>query len=62
MGAAALLRRGKQILKGANMDTKCRAETEGKSIQRLPHLGILPIYSLQNQTLVDAKKCLLKGA
>ena len=33
-------------------DTKCGAETEGKAIQRLPHLGIHPIYSYQTQTLL----------
>jgi hypothetical protein len=38
------------------MDTKCGTKTEGKAIQRLPHLGIHPIYSYQTQTL-DAKKC-----
>ena len=27
------------------METKYGAETEGKAIQRLPHLGIHPIYS-----------------
>jgi hypothetical protein len=26
------------------METKCEAETEGKAIQRLPHLGIHLIY------------------
>jgi hypothetical protein len=25
-------------------ETKCGAETEGRTIQRLPYLGILPIY------------------
>ena len=30
----------------------CVAETEGKAIQRLPHLGIHPIYSHQTQTLL----------
>jgi hypothetical protein len=40
------------ILTGANMEIKCRAETEGKTIQRLPHLGTNPIYSYQNQTLL----------
>jgi hypothetical protein len=29
------------------METKCGAETEGKAIQRLPHLGIHPIYRHQ---------------
>jgi hypothetical protein len=43
MDASVLLRRENKIFTGENMDTKCRAETEGKSIQRLPHLGIHPI-------------------
>ena len=34
------------------METKCGAETEGKDIQRLPHLGIYPIYSHQNWMLL----------
>jgi hypothetical protein len=43
--ALVLLRRGNKILMGGNMETKCGAVTEGKAIQRLPHLGIHPIYS-----------------
>jgi hypothetical protein len=39
MGTVVLLRRGNKILKGAYMETKCGAETEGKDIQRLPHMG-----------------------
>ena len=34
------------------MDKKCRAETKGKAIQRLPHLGIQAIYSRQTWTLL----------
>ena len=34
------------------METMCEAETEGKAIQRLPHLGIHPIYNYQNQVLL----------
>jgi hypothetical protein len=34
------LKGGDKILIGGNMETKCGAETEGKAIQRLPHLGI----------------------
>jgi hypothetical protein len=34
------------------MDTKCEAETEGKAIQRLPHLGIHPIYGHQTWRLL----------
>jgi hypothetical protein len=38
--ASVLLRRGNKLLKGGNMETKCGAMTEGKAIQRLPHLEI----------------------
>jgi hypothetical protein len=48
---------------GGDTETKCGADTEGKTIQRLPQLGIHPIYSYQTQALsVDASKYLLKGA
>jgi hypothetical protein len=33
------------------MQGQSGAETEGKAIQRLPHLGIHTIYSHQTQTL-----------
>jgi hypothetical protein len=46
--ASLLFRRVNKILTGGNMETKCGAETEGKVIQRLPHLGIHPtIFSHQ---------------
>jgi hypothetical protein len=38
---------GGKIPMGGDTETECGAETEGKAIQRLPHLGILPIYSYQ---------------
>jgi hypothetical protein len=49
---------------GANMKTKCGTKTEGMAIQRLPHLGIHPIYnqSPNPDTTVDAKNCMLTGA
>jgi hypothetical protein len=47
-----LLRRGNKIPMGGDTDTKCGAETEEKAIQRLPHLGIHPIYSQQTQILL----------
>ena len=50
--ASVLFRRVNKILTGGNMETKCGAETEGKAIQRLPHLGIHPIYSYQTQTIL----------
>jgi hypothetical protein len=40
--SASVLRRGNKILTGANTETKYGAETEGKAIKRLPHLGIHP--------------------
>jgi hypothetical protein len=40
--ASVLLRRGNKILIGGNMEKKCGTESEGKAIQRLPHLGIKP--------------------
>jgi hypothetical protein len=33
-------------------ETKCEAETEGMSIQRVPLLGMHPINNQQNQTLL----------
>jgi hypothetical protein len=33
-------------------ETKFGAEIEGKTIQRLPHLGIHPVYNHQTQTLL----------
>ena len=47
-----LLRRGNKIPMEGVTETKCGAETEGKAIQRLPHLGIHPIYRHQTQKLL----------
>jgi hypothetical protein len=47
VGASVLLRRGNKILTEANTEKKCGAEPEGKTIQRLPYLGINHIYSHQ---------------
>jgi hypothetical protein len=47
-----LLRMGNKIPMEGVTETKYGAETEGKAIQRLPHLGIHPIYSYQTQTLL----------
>jgi hypothetical protein len=46
-GALVLLRKGNKILTGANTEKKYGSETEGKAIQRQPHLGTHPIYSHQ---------------
>jgi hypothetical protein len=48
-----LLRRRNKIPMEGFTETKCRAETKGKTIQRLPHLGIHPIYNHQTQTLLQ---------
>jgi hypothetical protein len=46
-GYIVLLRTGNKIFMRANAKTKCGAEVEGKTIERLPYLGIHPIYSHQ---------------
>jgi hypothetical protein len=52
VGPSVLLRRGKKIVMVANIETKCGAENEGKTIQKLPHLEIHSVYSYQIQTLL----------
>jgi hypothetical protein len=47
-----LLRRGDKIPMKGVTETKFRAETEGRTIQKLPHLGIHPINNHQTQTLL----------
>jgi hypothetical protein len=49
---SVLLRRGNKITMGGGTETKCGAETEGKAIQRLPHLGIHHHIQLPKQTLL----------
>ena len=51
MDTLILLRMGENTHKRKDIETKCGAETEGKTIQRLPQLRIHPIYSQQTQTL-----------
>jgi hypothetical protein len=50
--ASVLLRRENKILTGGNMEIKHGSESEGKVIQRQPHLGIHPIYNQQTKTLL----------
>jgi hypothetical protein len=47
-----LLIMGNKIPMEGVTETKFGAEPEGSTIQRLPHLGIYPIYNHQNQTLL----------
>jgi hypothetical protein len=47
-----LLGRGNKIPMGGDSETKCGAETEGKTIQKLLYLRIHLIYSHQTQTLL----------
>jgi hypothetical protein len=57
-----LLRRGNEIAIEGGTETKLREETEGMTIQMLPHLGIYPINNHHSQALiVDANKSLLTG-
>jgi hypothetical protein len=48
-----LLRRGSKIPMEGVTETKFRAETEGITIRRLPHLGIHPMNNHQTQTLLQ---------
>jgi hypothetical protein len=48
---SVLYRRGNKIPMEGVTETKCGAETEEMTIQRLPHLGIHHIDNHQNQTL-----------
>jgi hypothetical protein len=52
----------KLLLSKRNAGATSGAETEGKAIQRLPHLGIHPICTPNPDAVVDAKKHLLTGA
>jgi hypothetical protein len=47
-----LPRRGNKIPMEGVTETKCGAETEGMTSQRLLHLGTHPIYNHQTQTLL----------
>jgi hypothetical protein len=47
-----LLRMGNKIPMEGVTETKFAAEAEGRTIQKLPHLGIHTIISHQTQTLL----------
>jgi hypothetical protein len=47
-----LLRMGNKIPMERVTETKFRAETEGRTIQRLPHLEIHPINNYQTLTVL----------
>jgi hypothetical protein len=47
-----LLRKGNKITMEGVKETKYRAEPEGMTIHRLPHLGIHPIYNHQTRALL----------
>ena len=49
---SVILRRGNKIPVEGVIEKNCGTETEGKAIQRLPHLGIHPVYSHQTQTVL----------
>jgi len=55
--ASVLLRRVNKIFTGGNTETKCEVETEGKVIQRWPHIGIYHIYCQQTQILLWIPRC-----
>jgi len=60
----SFLEGGTKIFIERNTETKFGAETEGKTIQKLPHLEIQPIciQPPNPDNIADAKKCMLTGA
>jgi hypothetical protein len=52
MNTLVLLRKENKITMGGDTETKCGAGTKGKTIQRVPYLGVHPIYTHQTQTLL----------
>jgi hypothetical protein len=52
MDTSFFLRKGNKIPMGGAIETKSEAETKVKAIQRLPHMGIHPIYSYHTQRLL----------
>ena len=58
MDTSSLLRMGNKIPMEGVTETEFGAETEGWTIQRLPHPGIYPINSHQTQTLFEFKEVL----
>jgi hypothetical protein len=53
---SVLLRRGNKIPMEGVTETNFRTETEGMTIQKLPHLGIHFINNHQTQTLLQMLK------
>jgi hypothetical protein len=51
-----LLRMGIKMLTERVTETKCGAEPEGKTIPRLPYLGIHPIKNHQTQSLARCQQ------
>jgi hypothetical protein len=59
MDTSIRFRKGNKIPMEGLTETNCGAETEGMSIQRLPHLGIHPIYNHQTQILCGCQQVLV---
>jgi hypothetical protein len=51
-----LFRMGNKIPMEGVTETKMGAQTEGRTIQRMPHLGIHHIINQQTQTLLNIPK------
>jgi hypothetical protein len=54
-----LLKMGNKIPMEGSTETKFGVEMEGRTIQKLPHPGIHPLYNHQTQTLlhIPARFC-----
>jgi len=61
--ASDLLRGGTKLLAGGNIETMRGSDTEGKAIQRLPHLGdAFRIQTPDPDTIGDDNRCMRAGA
>lgn len=59
MDTLVLLRRGNKIPTEGDTKTKCGAECEERTMQRLPYLVIHPIDSYKTHTIIDAHTYLM---
>ena len=53
-----LLKMGNKILSGGNAETNYGAETEGKTIQRLHHLGSIPYTVTKHRPYYECQEVL----
>jgi hypothetical protein len=61
VGRAILLRRGNKIFTGGNTESKYGLELKETPSRDCPTWGCIPCTVTKQDTIVDAKECLLTG-